>query len=414
MYREHSLGIYLGADQIMNRRYVQFICFIVIGSNLWCSPSLAKSNDKKALQQEIEQERSRLLELNQEIRETQKKAKKVESKLDSVLKTIENLDQKLKRKQDAYQQTSQQLKKKDRELARLNAQLAAIRTTIKQRRHSISARLRLLYMEGRDGYLKALLSANSFSNFERRLTYLSTISKQEYHLLQKFHTDLNELEHLKEQQARARDDLLKYKGQTEKTIREMKGVKDEKNVVLTSLSKEKELYDRSVEGLQRSAQQVDGLLKELDQRFKLSKLKKRAPSTRPLSRGSLLWPTDGTVVTFFGPQKHPTFDTYINKKGIEIKTTRESPIRTVSSGTVVYADWLKGYGLVVIIDHHNGFFSLYAHASTLLVREGQTIEMGQTIGETGETGLTEGNTLYFELRKGTKPVDPLRWLVKRP
>ncbi len=391
-----------------------FIGILVIGISLWASPALAKSSEKKALQQEIEQKRSRLQELNQEIRETQKKAKKVESEQDSVLKTIENLDQKLKRKQDAYQQTSHQLKKKDRELAQLNAQLADVRMSIKQRRHSISARLRLLYMEGRDGYLKALLSANSFSNFERRLAYLSTITQQEYHLLQKFHTDLNELEQLKGQQAHARDELLQYKGQTEKTIREMKGVKDEKKVLLTSLSKEKELYDRSVEGLQQSAQQVDGLLKELDQRFKLSKSRKRAPSTRPLSRSSLLWPTDGTVVSFFGRQKHPTFDTYINKKGIEIKTIGGSPIRTVSSGTVVYADWLKGYGLVVIIDHHNGFYSLYAHSSKLLVKESQTVEMGQTIGETGETGLTEGNTLYFELRKGTKPVDPLRWLVKRP
>ena len=398
----------------MKRWLFQFIGILVIGTQLWCAPALAKSSDKKAIQQEIEQERSRLQELNQEIRETQQKAKKVENEQDSVLKTIENLDQKLKRKQDAYQQTSQKLKKKDRELAELNAQLADIRTTIKARRHSISARLRLLYMEGRDGYLKALLSANTFSNFERRLAYLSTISKKEYDLLQKFHVDLKELEQLKEQRASARDDLLKYKGQTEKTIQEMKGVKKEKKVVLTGLSKEKELYDRSVEGLQRSAQQVDGLLKELDQRFKLSKSKKRAPSTRPHSRGSLLWPTDGTVVTFFGRQKHPTFDTYVNKKGIEIKTTGGSPIRTVSSGAVVYADWLKGYGLVVIIDHRNGFFSLYAHSSKLLVKEGQTVEMGQTIGETGETGLTEGNTLYFELRKGTKPVDPLRWLVKRP
>ena len=398
----------------MKRWLSQWVGILVIGTQLWCAPALAKSNDKKAIQQEIEQERSRLDELNQEIREAQQKAKKVESEQGSVLKTIETLDRKLKRKQDAYQQTSQKLKKKDRELAELNAHLADIRMTIQAQHHSISARIRLLYMEGRDGYIKALLSENSFSNFERRLAYLSTITKQEYYLLQKFQADLNELEQLKEQRAHAREDLLTYKGQTEKTIREMKGVKKEKKVVLTSLSKEKDLFDRSVEGLKRSAEQVDGLLKELDQRFKLSKSKKRAPSTRAHSRGSMLWPTDGTVVTYFGRQKHPTFDTYITKKGIEIKTTGGSPIRTVSSGTVVYADWLKGYGLVVIIDHRNGFFSLYAHSSKLLVKEGQTVEMGQTIGETGETGLTEGNTLYFELRKGTKPVDPLKWLVKRP
>ena len=398
----------------MTSRPSQFICLLVAGVCLWSSQAFAKPKDEKALKQEIEQERSRLLELNQEIRETQQKAKEVESQQDSVLKNIETLDQKLKRKQDSYHEISQKLKKKDRELADINANLAQLGMTIKERRQSISERLRLLYMEGRDGYLKALLSANSFSNFERRLAYLSTITKQEYHLLQQFHGDLNELEQLKERQARARDEMLEYKDQTEKNIREMKGVKREKKVLLTSLSKEKNLYDRSVEDLQRSALQVDSLLKELDQRFQLSQTRLRAPSTRPLSRGALLWPTDGTVVTFFGRQKHPDFDTYVNKKGIEIKTRGGSPIRTVSSGTVVYADWLKGYGLVIIIDHQNGFFSLYAHASKLLVKEGQIVEMGQTIGETGETGLTEGTTLYFELRKGTTPVDPLRWLVKRP
>ena len=96
----------------MNRRYIQLICPLLIGTILWGTQALGKSDDKKAIQKEIDQERSRLLELNEEIRETQKKAKKVKSEKDSVLKTIENLDQKLKRKQDAYQQTSQQLKKK--------------------------------------------------------------------------------------------------------------------------------------------------------------------------------------------------------------------------------------------------------------------------------------------------------------
>ena len=174
------------------------------------------------------------------------------------------------------------------------------------------------------------------------------------------------------------------------------------------------MFEQSVEDLRRSAQQVDALVKELDQRFKLSQSRSRSRSNRPLSRDSLLWPAEGHVVTFFGRQKHPSFDTYVNKKGIEIKTSGGTPIRTVSSGQVVYADWLKGYGLVVIVDHNNGFFSLYAHASKLLVKEGQQVKLGQTIGETGETGLTEDNTLYFELRKGTKPVDPLKWLVKRP
>ena len=83
------------------------------------------------------------------------------------------------------------------------------------------------------------------------------------------------------------------------------------------------------------------------------------------------------------------------------------------AGTVAYADWLKGYGLVLILDHANGFFSLYAHASKLLSKVGEQVRAGQVIGETGDTGLTGDSTLYFELREGTDPVDPLIWLSKR-
>ncbi len=393
-------------------RLLFILCFINSSLTL-SSESWAQSQKETAISQELEQERLRLKKLNDEINKTKQKAKKAEKQSESVLKKIEKLDKSLVSKQQEYRRINKELKNKDRELGKLQATLSKVQAEVSQHRSGISHRLRLLYMEGRSGYIKALFEANTLTNFERRLAYLSTISKQEYQLLQDYQQQLEELEQLKERQAKARKELLHYKQQTQQTIKEMKGVKKDKHVVLTSLSKEQELYERTVEGLKRSAKQVDALLKELDQRFKLSQAKTKSKG-QGHSKGSLLWPTQGKVVSFFGRQKHPNFDTYVNKKGIEIKTKNASSIQTVSQGKVVYADWLKGYGLVVIIDHTNGFFSLYAHASKLLVKEGQTVTKGEVIGKTGETGLTDKNTLYFELRKGTKPVDPLRWLVKRP
>jgi septal ring factor EnvC (AmiA/AmiB activator) len=118
-------------------------------------------------------------------------------------------------------------------------------------------------------------------------------------------------------------------------------------------------------------------------------------------------------LTYFGRQKHPTFNTYVQRKGIEIRTLEGSAIHAVMPGTVVYADWLKGYGLVIILDHANGFFSLYAHASKILTSVGSQVGSAQAIGETGDTGMTGENTLYFELREGAEPVDPLQWLARR-
>ena len=208
--------------------------------------------------------------------------------------------------------------------------------------------------------------------------------------------------------------MLAYKSCTEHKLAQIQGLKKEKKIYLAKITQEKESYDRAVEELERSAARVDSLLKELEAR-------RRAAAAKPPSltgglralRGTLPWPTDGQVVSYFGRQKHPTFNTYIQRKGIEIRAAEGSNIRAVLAGQVVYADWLKGYGLVIIVDHANGVFSLYAHASKILTTVGARIEAGETIGETGDTGMTGESTLYFELREGAEPVDPLVWLSKK-
>ncbi|MBU6431905.1 MAG: peptidoglycan DD-metalloendopeptidase family protein, partial [Nitrospirae bacterium] len=159
---------------------------------------------------------------------------------------------------------------------------------------------------------------------------------------------------------------------------------------------------------------IDSLLRELEQRRRATAVRPPTGGGAPRGvKGALPWPADGSIISFFGRQKHPTFNTYVQRRGIEIKTVEGSAIHAVMPGAVVYADWLKGYGLVIILDHANGFFSLYAHASKILATVGAQVGAGQAIGETGDTGMTGENTLYFELREGAEPLDPLQWLAKR-
>lgn len=366
------------------------------------------------IKEEITQERLRLEQLNQEIAENQKKAKQIKKKHGSVLKTIEELDRQLYNQKKERTRINELIKEKDQELANLSTKIAQLGEDVQTRQSSISARLRILYMEGRTGYLKTLFAADSFADAAHRMDYISWVAQREHQLVQQFQEDLSNLQLLNEQQTQAREELLHLQGETQQTIQKVSGLKRQKRTVLVSLSKEKDSHERMVEDLQKSAEHVDKLLKELDKRFQLAQSRMRQPPGRLPSLGSLLWPVEGKVVSYFGRQKHPTFDTFVNKKGIEIQAKEGSPIHSVSSGKVVYADWLKGYGLVVIVDHTNGFYSLYAHASKILVAEGNSVTNGQVIGETGETGVTEEGALYFELRKGTTPIDPLKWLAKRP
>jgi septal ring factor EnvC (AmiA/AmiB activator) len=366
-----------------------------------------------SIENEMSQERKRLKQLQKKIAESKGKATKAKKQHGSVLKNIERLDQRLYRKKKERNRIDTKIKEKDQELAHLSTNIAALEENLQTHRDAVTARLRLLYIEGRTGYLKTLFTSETFAKAANRMDYISWVAQREHVLVRQFQEDLTQLQLLMDQQAHARETLLALKGETQNAIQEISGLKRKKRTVLVSLSKEKNTHERTVEDLKRSAGQVDSLLKALDRRFQLaqSKLRKR-PGKIP-SLGSFLWPAKGKVVSFFGRQKHPTFDTYVTKKGIEIRAREGSPIRSVSAGNVVYADWLKGYGLVVIVDHTNGFYSLYAHASKLLVAEGNAVTVGQMIGHTGETGVTNDGTLYFELRKGTTPIDPLKWLAKR-
>src|SRR5262249_41994966 len=283
-----------------------------------------------------------------------------------------------------------------------------------ERQDAILARLRIQYMEGRLGHWKTLLASDSYGDFQRRLQYLLAVSERDFSLFEKFRSDVDQMQAAGRQREEARIRMLAYKQSTERHLNDIKTLKNEKRGYLSKITHEKESYERALQELERSASRVDSLLRELENRRRAAMA--RPPTTGALARGlkgALPWPADGNVVTFFGRQKHPTFNTYVQRKGIEIRTAEGSAIHAVMPGSVVYADWLKGYGLVIILDHGNGFFSLYAHASKILTTVGAQVTAGQAIGETGDTGMTGENTLYFELREGAEPRDPLQWLAKR-
>ncbi|WHZ25141.1 MAG: Murein hydrolase activator EnvC [Nitrospira sp.] len=390
--------------------------FILLGIHaaLWTVPASGFAERKDSYADKIEQEKKTLEKLRGTIVEKRKMSDEAEKKRESILQGLQSLDERLVRYRQEHQEIRKKLKKKDREIEQMSVQLSRLSEHIDERQDAIAARLRVQYIEGRFWHLKTLLAAGSSGDFQRRLRYLSAVSQREYDIVEHYRKDAERIAEVERTREEARQGMLAYKASTEQKLAQIQGLKKEKRVYLAKITQEKESHDRAVEELERSAVRVDSLLKELETR-------RRAMATRPPSaagglralRGTLLWPTDGQVVSHFGRQKHPTFNTYIQRKGIEIRAAEGSNIRSVLAGQVVYADWLKGYGLVIIIDHANGVFSLYAHASKILTSVGARIEAGEAIGETGDTGMTGENTLYFELREGAEPVDPLAWLSKR-
>ena len=131
-------------------------------------------------------------------------------------------------------------------------------------------------------------------------------------------------------------------------------------------------------------------------------------------KGKLPWPIVGKVITRFGLEKHPQFNTVVMNNGIEIAPQKdESVIRAIHSGKVVYADYFQGYGNLLIIDHGMNYYSLYGHCADFLVTRGDFVRVDQPIAGVGDTGSLNGVCLYLEIRHQTKPLDPLQGLKRR-
>jgi murein hydrolase activator len=127
-------------------------------------------------------------------------------------------------------------------------------------------------------------------------------------------------------------------------------------------------------------------------------------------RRRLPWPTQGSVVGEFGLEVNPRYGTQVPSNGIDIAAPEHAPIRAVEAGLVEFVDWLPGYGRTVILNHGSGFYTLYAHASTVSVRRGESVAAGQIIAGVGDTDSIKGFCLHFEVREGARALDPRKWL----
>jgi septal ring factor EnvC (AmiA/AmiB activator) len=379
------------------------------------APALAAPDRGEPLHDKIKKERRTLEKLKDEIKEKKQKSDEAQRKEASVLQELEEADHRIKRRREDFAQVNAKLREKDREIADTNASLHRLRERIVQREGSIRSRLRVMYKEGPNGQLKLLLASSGYNDLQARLASLRWISRREFQLLEGHRADRARLESTESHLLRVRGELRGYQQEIATKLAAVKEERTKKDRLLARVRSEKVMYVKAVGELEKSAQRIEGLIREFEARRKAAASARTAPTGEGLARlkGRLGWPTEGDVVALFGRQKHPKFDTYVQRKGIEIRAGHGTVIRSVSDGVVAFADWMRGYGLLAIVDHGEGFFSLYAHASKLLVSVGDSVRGHQPIGEIGDTGLTGESTLYFELRQGGEALDPLAWLARR-
>ena len=200
---------------------------------------------------------------------------------------------------------------------------------------------------------------------------------------------------------------------------ELEARRRRKAVILAGVRQEKGLYEQSLHELEESSASLWAMIKKDEQKKTATVAKATPPGARQYRKtvdrdGSRLpWPLEGPVLTRFGMQRHSQFGIMVYRRGIEIQAQEGEPVRAVRDGQVAYADWYKGYGKLMILDHGNGFYTLYGNLSRLDLNRGAQAARGQVIGLAGDTGSLKGSKLYFEIRMNGEAQDPLLWLAKK-
>jgi septal ring factor EnvC (AmiA/AmiB activator) len=287
--------------------------------------------------------------------------------------------------------------------ASLAAQKKQRESDLSRERESLAAQIRAAYMIGREEPLKLLLNQKDPERAGRMFIYYGYFGRARAAQIHQIEDNVQSLAQL-DAQLEAEDDKLAALEKAQRAqLADLEDARQHRSVVLASLEAESHTRAESLERLRSQQAGLEKLLKEL--RRALEKLPSDTNDAFAKLRGKLAWPVSGRVVARFGETRAGG----VKWDGVLVATERGSPVRAVSPGRVIYADWLPGLGLLTIIDHGNGYMSLYAHNEQLYKAVGEQVAAGDAIAAAGDSGGTPRPELYFEIRKAGRPIDPRPW-----
>ena len=361
--------------------------------------------------QDVSEIEKRITRLNEQIRNIKAKIQEEEKKESSILSTLSRigLTKKLIRSEMAANDAL--LEKTNGELKVLREDMVRRRKALEKEEQSIERTLVTLYKFGRFDFLKFALKAENTESFFTESKHLTFLARTQEIIISGYLAALVELGATEGRLEAKRKEVADLIRASEAKKRELESEEKKNRNLVAEVNLSRKSHEQALEELAESAKQLQILLRKIvEEEYSLPF------AFVPLyeKKGKLPWPIQGRIITAFGLQKHPRFNTITLNNGIEIAPKKEKAIiQSVHPGRVVYADVFEGYGNLIIIDHGMAYYSLYGHCSEFLVAKGDAVKAGQPVALVGDSGSLNGECLYFELRFKTRALDPLQWLKGR-
>lgn len=360
-------------------------------------PGVAAQDRKARTEADLEAVNSRIERIRQQVQRDAVEKDRINRDLKAAERTVSSARSELSRVQ-------KERAERTAELARLSRERGQRESEREKTRENLAAQLRAAYFMGRNEPLKLLLNQRNPAEFGRNLAYYGYFGRLRADQIKVINENIAEIDEISAKIAEEEAQLAKLEEERAAGLAELDSARKQRGRVLANLERESRNRTASLKRLEQQQAQMERLLRDLNRALADS-----APidPNDPFGklRGKLAWPVAGKLTARFGETRAGT----VRWNGLLIAADRGSPVKAVHAGRIVYADWLPGMGLLIIVDHGNGYLSLYGHNETLYRQAGATVDAGDTIAAAGDSGGRSQSGLYFEIRRGGKPVDPQPW-----
>ena len=398
--------------------------FLLIGLMLLAGavqmlPPQRAAADNKTLKQpqdhrnQIDHHIKRQQNLRLEIEQGRQEVKAFTRKENEIIKRLNRVDQALNQSRNNAAVMAKEIKLLDDQILAAAKASGELDQRIRVNEEYVARRVVAMYKMNWLGKFHLLASAESMHEFIQRKAALKYILAHD----EKIRRELAGNQADRRKLLTTLESLIAHKKnravEYEKQIKSISRERSTRQRLLADIRSQKALELAAIDELSRAANELDSKISLLNSQLETAGTKKNNSQIAfSAHKGLLIMPVIGKIISLFGPYKNQKYNITNFRSGIDIKADKGEPIRSVFQGKVIYSGWFKGYGNMIVIDHGNNYYTIYAHLEETFKSKGNSVETGEVIATVGDTGSMEGAKLYFEVRHHGKPENPLVWLKK--
>lgn len=357
----------------------------------------------------ISDKQKALDEVRSRISELQKQVEADQSEHDTLARDMQTVERKIAKASQTMRDTRRKLDEQQRKMRQTQADQKDALAALDARRAGLARQIRAAYVLGKQGETQLLLNVDNAQTVGRMLTYYGYLQSAQLAAIESIRARAQELDQLADRLQEQQSQLEQLRKDQAQTLADLKDQHAQRADVLNKLKSRLSGESDNLAQLKEDERNIRELIESLKKT--LATLPPNvSPSDKPFTslQGKLPWPARGALLAQYGAAKAGG---RLRWNGHWIAAREGTSIQAVAQGRVVYVGWMHRYGLIVLIEHDGGYFTLYGHCQTADVQLGDAVRAGQTIAAAGTTGGYEQSGVYFEIRKGADAIDPDRWLA---